>query len=275
MYAIIIPLKNYQSWVGTNRVEVLTDYLSLEFWAAEQIDTVSGQAGRLARSHDFLSLFDLHVSCLPGKHNTVADALSRWAYPASEGLQSTNIHGTDQHRHVVIDWDQEEKTLIRRECMQCCVKRHSLPCNDITAFSDPAHAHEMITKSLKVVEKVTDPSSGSVKRTRYTRPISGFQLIKGIKRQDPAKSPPLPKDSLITRDWTNDYLGDSMFKEVFENLKSKDAHKDGIYSEYSFDGGKLWMEGKLCVPDALAPRVLNRNMSLISALRILMKSCRF
>ena len=48
-----------------------------------------------------------------------------------------------------------------------------------------------------------------------------------------------------------------MFKEVFGNLKSKDAHKDGIFSEYSLDGGKLWMEGKLCVPDALAPRVLN------------------
>ena len=48
-----------------------------------------------------------------------------------------------------------------------------------------------------------------------------------------------------------------MLKEVFENLKSKDAHMDRIYSESSLDGGKLWMEGKSCVPDALAPRVLN------------------
>ena len=126
------------------------------------------------------------MSYFPGKHNTVADALSRWAYPASEGLQSTNIHGTEQDRHVVIEWDQEEKKLIRRECMQCSVKQHALPCHDITAFSDPAHAHEIITKSLKVVEKVTDPSSGSVKRFEYTRPVSGFRLIQGIKRRDPA-----------------------------------------------------------------------------------------
>ena len=89
------------------------------------------------------------------------------------------------------------------------------------------------------MEKVKDPSSGSVKRTKYTRPVSGFQLIQGIKHTDPAKSPPLPKDSLIIRDWTNDNMGDSMFKEVFENVKSKDAHKDGIFSEYSLDGGKL------------------------------------
>ena len=157
----------------------------------------------------------------------------------------------------MIEWDQEEKKLLRRECMQCAVKQHALPCHDITAFSDPAHAHEICTKTLKVVEKVTDPSSGSVKRFDYTRRVSRFRLIQGIKRRDPAKTPPLPKDSLIIRDWTSDYLHDPMFKEVFGNLKSKDAHKDRIFSEYSLDGGKLWMEGKLCVPDALAPRVLN------------------
>ena len=125
-YAIISALKKYLSLVGTNPVEVRTDHRSPEYWATEHIDTVSGPAGRRARWHEFLGLFDLHVSYLPGKHNTVADALSRWAYPASEGLQSTNIHGTEQDRHVVIEWHQEEKKLIRRECMQRSVKRHAL-----------------------------------------------------------------------------------------------------------------------------------------------------
>ena len=149
------------------------------------------------------------------------------------------------------------KEVIPRECMQCSVEPHALACHDITAFSDPVHAHQYITNSLKGLEKVTDSSSGIVKRTKYTRPVSGFRLIQGIKRQDPAKAPPLPNDFLVIRDWTNDYMSDSMFKEVFGNLKSKDADTDEIYSEYSLDGGKLWMEGKLCVPDALAPRVLD------------------
>ena len=48
-----------------------------------------------------------------------------------------------------------------------------------------------------------------------------------------------------------------MFNGVFKNLRTKDTHKDGIYSEYSFDGGKLWMESKLFVPNALAPRMFN------------------
>ena len=159
-YTIMCALKKYQSWVGTNRVKVLTDHRSLEFWATEHIHTVWGQAGRRPRWHEFLSLFDPHVSHLPGEPNAVADAVSRWAYFASKGLQSTNILGTEQHRHVVIDLDQEEKKLIRRECMQCSVKRHALPCHNITALSDPARAHDIITKSLKVWGKSHIPPPG-------------------------------------------------------------------------------------------------------------------
>ena len=90
--------------------------------------------------------------------------------------------------------------------MQCSIQRHALPCHDTTAFSDPAQAHEIITKSLEVVEKVTDPSSGSVKRTKYSQPVSRFRLFQGIKRRDPAKYPPLPNNSLIIRNWTNYYM---------------------------------------------------------------------
>ena len=176
--AIICALKKYQSWVGTNRVEVLTDHRSLEYWATEHIDSASGLASRRGRWHEFLSLFDLHVSYLPGKHRTVADALSRWAYPASEGLQSTHIHGTEHDRHVVIEWDADEKKLIQHECMQCSVKHNFLPCHDITAFSDPAHAREIITKSQKIVEKIIDPSCGRVDRLEYTKPVRRFRLIR-------------------------------------------------------------------------------------------------
>ena len=90
-YAIICALKKYQSWIGTKRVEILTDHGSPEYWSTEHVNTVSGPAGRRARWHEFLSLYDLHVAYLPGKYNTVADALSRWAYPASEACLSTNI----------------------------------------------------------------------------------------------------------------------------------------------------------------------------------------
>ena len=199
-YAIICALKKYQSWVETNRVEVLTDHRSLEFWATEHIDTVSGPAGRRARWHEFLSLLDLHVSYVPSKENTVADALSRWAYPASEGLQSTKLHGTEHDRNLRIEWDREEKKLIRRECMQCSVKQNSCPCHDLVAFSDPADAHELTSGFRKSVETVTDSHGHVVKRTVSRQKVRTFRLISGIKRRDPSTLTPLQKDSLINRD---------------------------------------------------------------------------
>ena len=116
-YAIICTLKKCQSWIGTDRVEILTDHRSLEYWWTEHVNTVSGPAGQRARWHEFLSLFDLHVAYLPGRCNTVADALSRWAYPASEACLSTNIHGTEQERGLVIESDAEERQLIKRHCL--------------------------------------------------------------------------------------------------------------------------------------------------------------
>ena len=44
-YARICAVKKYQSCIGTNRVEGLTDHRSLEYWATAHIRTVSGLAG--------------------------------------------------------------------------------------------------------------------------------------------------------------------------------------------------------------------------------------
>ena len=256
-YAIVCALKKYQSWIGTNRIEVLTDHRSLESPATEHINTVSGPAGRRARWHEFLSLFDLHVTYLPGKPNTVADSLSRWAYPASEGMQSTNFHGTENDRHQIIEWDRDEKKLIRRECLHCSVKRSCAPCHDIHGVTHQEYEHNKNNIPRKIVEKVTAASDGDVNVTSSTQLVQGFCCVYGAKRKPASSTAPLPKDSLIQKDWTNEYSADPMFADVFNNLSSKMAHEDGCYSEYSFHPGKLWMEGKLCVPESLAPRVLN------------------
>ena len=76
-YAILRGLKKYHSLVGANRVEILTDNRSLEYWSTEHINTVSDPLRRRAKWHKVLSLFHLHAAYLPGKYNTVADALRR------------------------------------------------------------------------------------------------------------------------------------------------------------------------------------------------------
>ena len=106
-YAIILALQKWENWIGLQPVLVLTDHQSLESWTKEVLDTPSGPVGRRARWHQIFSKFDLTVGYIPGKENTIADILSRWAYPASQALRDISKHGSAQ--------DKEEMEQIRKE----------------------------------------------------------------------------------------------------------------------------------------------------------------
>ena len=92
-YAIILALQKWETWIGLQPVLVLTDHKAIESWAKEVLDTPSGPVGRRARWHQIFSKYDLSVGYIPGKDNTNADILSRWAYPASQALRDISKHG--------------------------------------------------------------------------------------------------------------------------------------------------------------------------------------
>ena len=104
-YAIVAALRKWAGWIGLQPVVVLTDHKALESWVTEHVDTPSGPAGRRGRWHETLSKFDLQVQYVPGKDNLVADALSRWAYPASKALQDCSWHGSAK------DWEEMQKIM--------------------------------------------------------------------------------------------------------------------------------------------------------------------
>ena len=97
-YAVVSALRKWAGWIGLQSVLVLTDHKSLEDWVKEKMDTPSGPAGRRARWHETLSKFDLTVQYMPGKDNVVADALSRFAYPACKAFQDSSFHGSEKAR---------------------------------------------------------------------------------------------------------------------------------------------------------------------------------
>ena len=83
-YAIVCALRKWSGHIGLQPVVVCTDHQSLQSWHKEHVDTPSGPAARRPRWHEMFAKFDLSVVYVPGKDNTVADCLSRWAYPAGK-----------------------------------------------------------------------------------------------------------------------------------------------------------------------------------------------
>jgi hypothetical protein len=107
-YAVVSALRKWSGWIGLQPVLILTDHKSLEDWVKEKMDTPSGPAARRARWHETLSKFDLKVQYLPGKENVVADALSRFAYPASKAFQDASFHGSAEAREEMRAIIEEE-----------------------------------------------------------------------------------------------------------------------------------------------------------------------
>ena len=108
-YAIVEALKKWAGAIGTKPVLILTDHQALQSWYKEAIDTPSGPAGRRARWHELFSKFDLEVVYVPGSMNNIADALSRWAYPACKGLQDVSSHGSLADKEEVLKMQDEER----------------------------------------------------------------------------------------------------------------------------------------------------------------------
>ena len=177
----------------------------------------------MARVFEF---FDLHVGCLPGTYNTVAETLSRRAYPASEACLSTNIHRTEQDRGLVNEWDAEEGQLNERHFLQCSVRQGRLPCNDITVEDHPPNSHVQCSAVRLDTLRVVKPGESTPQFVKRRNLVVRFRCVHPLGRKPVAPAQAIPEDSLITKDWSKEYTSDNMFQEIHEHLTSKSAFQD-------------------------------------------------
>ena len=111
-YAIVACLWKWAGWIGCSPVEIVTDHKALEEWTTNNVLTPSGPTGRKARWHEILSQFNLSVVYKPGVSNIVADAMSRWAYPASTEREDVTIHGSAESAKEVKNMEKQFKAEI-------------------------------------------------------------------------------------------------------------------------------------------------------------------
>jgi hypothetical protein len=122
-YGIVASLVKWASWIGTTAVSVITDHKSLESWVREYVDTPSGPTGRRARWHEVFSQFQLTIEYQPGSTNIPADAMTRYAYPASLERQDVSKHGSissaKEAKHMALQETLQERQAESQLCSLC------------------------------------------------------------------------------------------------------------------------------------------------------------
>ena len=92
---------------------ILTDHKTMQLWTHEILQDPMEFSGCRARWHQKLSQFQLSVQYVKGKDNVVADALNRWAYPASKAGGDVSNHGTlqdcEEMEEILAEERKEEK----------------------------------------------------------------------------------------------------------------------------------------------------------------------
>ena len=188
---------------------VCTDHQSLQSWHKEHVDTPSGPAARRARWHETFAKFDLSVVYVPGKDNTVADCLSRWAYPAGKAWMDISSHGdaeeTEEAKRII-----EMEKAMEQEGVRCFV----------------------------VMANRTDLAKFRGARVQAIREETLEQLM---------VAPVELVRSVLTEDWSDDYAASEHWSKYWNAVSapSDDERPEGLTE----DGDKLFLKDKLLVPE--------------------------
>ena len=133
----------------------------------------------------------------------MADALSRWAYPASEAYSEVSFHGTSKAKAEVIEFAKEEQALIKKHRLQCSIENwmrvELARCKDIIKADQ--------------TERVNSDSESSLPLLKV------FPLTRSKAK---SKLPPQEKDketSFLYVDWTKMYKDDRFFGSLYHKLK--------------------------------------------------------
>ena len=208
-YAIVCALRKWSGHIRLQPVVVCTDHQSLQSWHKEHVDTPSGPAARRARWHETFAKFDLSVVYVPGKDNTVADCLSRWAYPAGKAWMDISSHGDAEET-------EEAKRIIEME--------KAMEQEGVKFFVVMANRTDLAEFRGARVQAIRE-------ETLEQWMVAPVELVR----------------SVLTEDWSDDYAASEHWSKYWNAVSapSDDEWPEGLTE----DGDKLFLKDKLLVPE--------------------------
>ena len=188
---------------------VCTDHQSLQSWHKEHVNTPSGPAARRARWNETFAKFDLSVVYVPGKDTTVADCLSRWAYPAGKAWMDISSHGDAEET-------EEAKRIIE---MEKAMEQEGVRC-----FVVMANRTDLAKFRGARVQAIRE-------ETLEQWMVAPVELVR----------------SVLTEDLSDDYAASEHWSRYWNAVSapSDDEWPEGLTE----DGDKLFLKDKLLVPD--------------------------
>jgi hypothetical protein len=203
-YAIVAALRKWAGVIGFQPLEVTTDHRAIIDWVTEHVDTPSGPRGRRARWHETFSQFDVTINYVPGPENTVADGMSRFAYPANSARDDVSIHGSLEARDEVKRMEEQERKEAK-ETQVALIWKRGLPVQILgvktRGGAKTQDEEDPPDESESEEEEEEESSSEEEEETRPPRPNTRSQtrastpIPSEISKKGPTfREPPEPKD---------------------------------------------------------------------------------
>ena len=184
------------------------------------------------------------------------DALSRWAYPASEAYKERSKHGTIEDAR-----EMEEIIRAEREIERKLEEKQEIRFLQIQMVTRQSSKQQVPPKTRHSDPEIPQQAPEPVLPPVPPIPPAPASLIVPAAPIDPV--PAQGNQSVLDMDWAPEYSKCPKWSEAWAKVTNAQQHggKGPWPKGFQFEKNRLIFEGKWCVPQGLTAKILRAHHS--------------